>query len=95
MDGTERHCYLIMYDLCGVGKDYDSLISAIKKNESWGHLTKSTWAVVSHKTATEIRNELRHFMDQKDRLIVVRSGRAAAWSNCLASNSWIHDNIIL
>lgn len=46
-----EHCYIVAYDLCQPGRDYSSLIAAIKSFSHWGKLTESTWAVVSDKSA--------------------------------------------
>lgn len=90
----EEHCFLIFYDLRGADRDYADLIAAIKKYRFWGHLTESSWAVLSSKSAIEIRDELRKMMADEDRLMVVQSGRNAAWHKCLASDGWILDNIV-
>jgi len=90
----DQHCYIIMYDLRVPGRNYTELIDAIKQYPQWGHLTESSWAVITDKTPVEIRENLKRYLDTNDRLIVVQSGRNAAWFKCLASNSWIHENII-
>lgn len=90
----EQHCYLIMYDLRVPGRNYRDLIDAIKRYPQWGHLTESAWAVLSNKSTVDIREDLKRYIDINDRLIVVQSGRNAAWFNCLASDSWIHENIV-
>jgi hypothetical protein len=89
-----EHCYIISYDLCQPGKDYNALYKALRSFPSWARLTESTWAVVSKSSSIEIRNSLINYMDQNDRLIVVLSGREAAWSNVVASNEWVKNNII-
>ena len=33
--------------------------------------------------------------DDNDRLIVIKSGQQAAWTNVMATNDWIKENIIL
>lgn len=90
----EEHCYIITYDLRVPGRNYNDLIDAIKHYAHWGHLTESSWAVVTNKTTVEIRDDLKRFLDANDRLIVVQSGRNAAWFKCLASDSWIRENIV-
>lgn len=90
----EVHCYIISYDLSKPLRDYDGLINAIKQFPMWGRLTESTWAVVTSNTAVEIRDTLKLHIDSDDKLIVIRSGRAAAWTKCLADNNWIKENIV-
>lgn len=91
---NEYHCYIVSYDLCQPGRDYNSLYNALKKFPSWGKLTESTWAVVCNKSAIEIRDYLRLYMDLSDRLIVIKSGRAAAWTQVLANNQWVKENLV-
>lgn len=89
----EQHCYIIAYDLCRPGRDYEALYRALKSFPGWGHLTESTWAVVSELSTVQIRDYLMHFVDANDRLLVILSGRSAAWTKLLASDSWIKNNL--
>lgn len=92
---SERHCYIICYDLCQPGRNYQELYSALKSFPNWGRLTESTWAVISEKNSIEIRDYLLNFIDKNDRLIVILSGKSAAWTMCLANNEWIKNNLVL
>lgn len=89
-----EHCYIIIYDLCTPGQDYQELYSAIKSFPHWGKLTESAWAVVSDKSPADIRDYLRQLIDKNDRLMVVQSGCNAAWQNMIASNDWVRLNIV-
>lgn len=89
----EQHCYLIAYDLCKPGRDYGALYRALKSFPRWGKLTESTWAVVSPWSAVQIRDYLMQFMDANDRLVVILSGRVAAWTKLLASNDWLRNSL--
>ena len=52
-------CYIISYDLNKEnGRDYNSLYKAIKSLSTWAKITESTWAVVTNKTAVELRDFL-------------------------------------
>lgn len=88
------HCFIVSYDLCTPGRNYDGLYKALKSFSYWGRLTESTWAVVSHTQAIDIREYLRTFIDKNDRLIVIQSGCNAAWQNTIASSEWVKQNII-
>jgi hypothetical protein len=85
-------CYIISYDLRR-DKDYESLYKAIKSYDTWAHILESTWAIVTEKTATEIREYLRKFTDSDDGLFVVKSGSEAAWVNVICKNQWLKDNL--
>lgn len=90
----EEHCYIVSYDLIKPDRNYDELYKALKEFHYWGRLTESTWAIVSSQTHVEIRDTLKKHIDENDRLIVIRSGKAAAWTNILASDEWAKQQLI-
>lgn len=85
-------CYIISYDLRR-DRDYEALYKAIKSYDTWGHILESTWAIVTEKSATEIREYLRKFTDSDDGLFVVKSGSEAAWVNVICKNQWLKNNL--
>lgn len=89
------HCYIVLYDLCKPGQNYERLYAQLRSYERWGRLTESAWAVVTVKSYNQIRDELRICIDENDRLIVIRSGQQAAWTNVMASGEWVKENLIL
>lgn len=91
----ERHCYIISYDLCQPHRDYTGLYAALKSFPLWGRLTESTWAIITDKSHIEIRDILIKYIDNNDRLIVILSGKSAAWTKVLAPNEWVKNNLIL
>jgi hypothetical protein len=84
--------YIISYDVAKGGQ-YEPLINAIKAYGTWAHITESTWAVVTSKEATQIRDNLIKFLPEGSRLIVVKSGTEAAWGDVLCSNDWLKKNL--
>lgn len=95
MDNSSLHCFIISYDLCSPHKKYEELYDIIKGYPNWGHLTESTWAIVTSDSYVEVRDKLWKAMDSNDRLIVIQSGRSAAWSNVLANNEWVKQFVVL
>ncbi len=89
----EQHCYIVSYDLCKPGRDYSLLYRVLQSYPNWGRLTESTWAVISSSSAVQIRDHLMQFMDANDRLVVILSGRSAAWTKLLATNDWVRNNL--
>ena len=89
------NCFIISYDLCSPDRDYNRLYSAIKSFDRWGRLTESTWAVVADSTVVQIRNFLMRFIDEDDRLIVIKGGKEAAWVRTIAANNWVQQNLAL
>jgi len=85
-------CYVICYDVVA-GGDYEPLYSAIKRYGTWAHITESTWAIVSEKTHTEVRDDLGQYVPEGGRLFVVKSAKAAAWRNVLCRSEWLKENI--
>ena len=85
-------CYIISYDLRR-NRDYESLYEAIKTYSKWARVTESTWAVVTTKSAVEIRDHLSSVMDGDDRLFVIKSGTEAAWRNSICRNEWLKENL--
>lgn len=73
--------------------DYNSLINHIKEYRYWAHVTESTWAILTTKTVVEIRDDLKKYLTDESRLIVVESANIAAWSNTICSNDWLKKNI--
>ncbi len=71
------NCYIINYDL-RKSRDYESLYDAIRSYGTYAKILESCWAVVSERSATEIRNHLQTVMDEDDGIFVVKSGGAAA-----------------
>jgi len=84
--------YIISYDLIE-SDNYLPLYEAIKSYYNWGRITESTWAIVTDQTATMVRDHLSLYMKPRDRIMVVKSAKVAAWSNVLANNDWVRDNI--
>lgn len=82
-----------MYDLRAPRRNYEGLYNGIRSYGTWGKLTESTWAILSHQNPGQIRDYLFQFIDSNDRLFVVKSSGDAAWHNALADNDWIKRNI--
>lgn len=83
-------CYIITYQL---QKDPSEIISAIKKYGTWAKIVDNTWAIVTEKSAKEVRDELTLSIDANERLFVVKSGVEAAWKNAACTNEWLKKNI--
>ena len=84
--------YIISYDLIQ-DRDYDDLYEAIKSFGTWAHITESTWAIVSPKSAQEVRDFLLRELDEDDRLIVIKSGVESAWQNPICKSEWLKEHM--
>lgn len=80
---TMSKLFEISYDLRKPGRDYASLIDAIKKmcGGNWAHPLESVWVVESQLTALQIVNHLRPYMDASDGMLVTKIGDDVAWFN--------------
>lgn len=86
-------CYIVTYDLRKPGQDYSPVHDHLKTYTKWAKVTESTWAIVTDKTATQIRDSLSNICDSNDRIFVVKSGVEAAWRNSKCSNEWLKNNL--
>ncbi len=87
--------YLIGYDLNKAGKDYTSLIEAIKKlGSNWWHCLDSTWIIKHDGPAITIRDALARHIDANDELLVVKLTGEGAWTGFNQEcSSWLKTNL--
>lgn len=85
-----KRCYIVSYDLVDP-KNYDALRESIMSYDGWAHIADSTWAVVTGKSAADVRNDLAKSLDADDLLFVVKSGTEAAWQNVKCHNRWLKE----
>jgi hypothetical protein len=72
----------ISYDLHEPGKNYDSVIAAVKGLGSWAKIHYSFWYVKSNLTAEQARDAIVRVIDANDSVYVVDStNNNAAWKN--------------
>jgi len=72
--------YCVSYDLIKE-KDYSELIEKLKSYGAYAHAQGSLWFIKSPKNASELRDELKSFIDEDDKLIVIRVTLPWASSN--------------
>ena len=75
------------------GTSYVKLFAAIKSYKTWAKITKTTWAVVTEKKATEVRDHLLKYLPSDGRIIVIKSGSVSAWRNVMCSSEWLRKNL--
>jgi hypothetical protein len=87
--------YIIGYDLNKPGHDYAGLIAAIKSMfAAWWHYLDSTWIVRSDKTAVQIRDALKGYLDPSDEMLVADLSGTAAWVGFPDNGSdWLKSNL--
>jgi hypothetical protein len=88
--------YMIGYDLHRSDGDHrDKLFSALESiGTGYWDCLDSTWLVITERMAADIRDELKQYLGDDERLVVMRYGRDAAWlgfkDECEA---WLEDNL--
>jgi hypothetical protein len=75
--------------------DYDKLYAALEAlGDRYWDCLDSTWLVATERTPSQIREELRQYLNEGDRLLVMRYGEGAAWvgfkDEC---ETWLEDNL--
>ncbi|MBE2191288.1 MAG: SinR family protein [Alphaproteobacteria bacterium] len=89
-----RDRYIIGYDK-NAGDDYTPLIDAIKAlaNGYW-HQLDSTWIVNTSLSAEQIANRLVPHLNDRDELLVVKTGDDSAWWGFNDKGSqWLRNNL--
>ena len=86
---------MVAYDLNVPHQDYATLIDKLKSYPNWCKPLKSTWLLKTPMTYSQVRDELRGYIDASDDLLVIDvTGRPAAWFGLPAEVSkWILDNL--
>ncbi len=85
---------LIAYDLNSPGQDYKQLTEQLKSYTRWWHHLDSTWLINTTKSVTEVRDELKPYLDSGDELLVVEVHRSAyAWIGFRGrAGDWIREH---
>jgi hypothetical protein len=73
----------------------NKLRDEMKKFGSYCPIHKYCWAIVTDKSAKEIRDFLSPNLANDERIFVVRSGTEAAWRNSYGEkhNEWLKENL--
>lgn len=84
-------CYIVSYELKQPRREYVDFIGALRSYDDWAQLLDSTWAIVSDRSAVEIRDDLWELLDPDDGLFVIQSGDEAAWQDVRCDNQWLRN----
>ncbi len=85
--------YMICYDLNAPNQNYNLLYDAIRSYGAWWHHLDSLWIIKTQSTATEIRDNLRQFIDSNDSLLVTHFG--SSWASAgmpKKATEWLRKN---
>jgi hypothetical protein len=84
----------INYDLRLPGRDYERLYDYIKSLDGWCHLLESCWLVRTWKTAGDVRDELRRFVDANDK-VATFDVTGVSWATNFSADTtaWMKRNL--
>lgn len=91
------NCLLISYDL-GVpetSKDYQNVIKYLKSLGTWAKPLYSVFLVLTNKTVSEVRNQIKDLTDENDKILVL-DVKNDSWATARISTdvtSWMNKNI--
>lgn len=84
--------FIVSYDLIA-NKNYDELYEAIRNYKTYAHVLESVWIIKSSTSSSDIRDNLKSYMDSDDKLFVAKLNGESAWRNLDKEISdWIHKN---
>ncbi|MFA9272363.1 MAG: SinR family protein [Baekduiaceae bacterium] len=85
---------MVSYDLVSPGRDYTMLITRIKQMGPWAHLLESQWLIVTTMTASEVRDDLKRYIDENDKLVTV-DVTADSWATTFSNNvtAWMKEHV--
>ncbi len=90
---TDKKSFILTYDLCEPGQNYEGLIDAIK-TYNWCKIAKSAWIITSTKSSVDIRDHLKAKIDKNDKLFVGQlTGNAAWYGESNDVSQWLKDNL--
>ena len=81
--------YTVNYDLKRPGQNYEELFEALKSYGTHWHPQGSLWIIASSKSAAEIRDHLRQYIDANDSLLVSRMGESAWYGMGENGSAWL------
>nr|MBC7613926.1 CRISPR-associated protein Cas2 [Pseudopedobacter sp.] len=89
-----KKTFIISYDVTkGYSFDYKQISDYFKAYGTWAKITESTWAIVTDKKATEVRDEIVSLLPVDSRVFVIKSGTIGAWRNTIGRSEWLKKHL--
>lgn len=80
---AQSNIYIVSYDLHRANPDeYEELADELKKYTGY-HTLESFWFVKTHKTAQQVFDDLKKYIDPQDKLIVIQCMKGAEFAGNL------------
>jgi hypothetical protein len=77
--------FLVSYDLDKPGQDYPRIIERLKALGAL-RVLYSEWILQGNYSAVNLRDDLRQYIDQNDKLLVVALTGEVAWTSLMINN---------
>lgn len=71
--------YIVSYDLCNPGQNYEQLLRLIRRYSAWARLGGSAYIIETSDTAKNVRDYLSRVLDRNDKLFIGTIKAEAAW----------------
>jgi hypothetical protein len=90
----QEKTYLVLFQIAERA-NRDNMREGLRSFESYCPLTNTAWAIVSEKSAAELRNQLGKFVVKPDRLYILELGHSGAWRNAISEkhSEWLKANL--
>jgi len=87
-------CYIIYYYFRAESssEDYYRLEESIKMYDFNAQIMPTSWAVITEKSAEEIKSELVNCIDPIDSIFVIKSGESM-WKNIMKTRKYLQENL--
>lgn len=86
---AKEPCYIVILSL-HAKTDYEPLYKLLKSYTTWASLLgNAAWAIVTAKTAAQLRDDIVPLIGETDRVLVVKSAGVGAWRNFPNSSDWL------
>lgn len=90
----EEKTFVVLFQLAE-RENRDALRKELRTFKNYCPLSNTAWALVSEKTAGELRDQFGEFVVAPDRLYVLELGHSGAWKNAISKehSSWLKANL--
>ncbi len=85
--------YLVTCDIGMPVPENPELIEEIEKFEGNIEIGESTYVITTHRSAAEVYNSLRHFLEANDRIYVFELGEHFAGRGPGGTIDWLNDHL--
>ena len=87
-------CYIISVELKD-SNEFQSLREELMSYGGYCPINNNCWAIITEKTAVQIREHLSKAIDPGSKLFVIRSGVEGAWRNSYGKDhdEWLKKNL--